>query len=121
MRTAYGEDQDATRQANVRAMVESLLKSVLQSAPADIPGLVQKLSECVSTSMDMQTMVSLATDFSQASGTTVYTCTGPYDGELDPETGLWLCYEDPEGWASLMTVVDEGGNPESDSTQVVGK
>ena len=48
-------------------------------------------------------MISLATDFAQAGNPTIYTCTGPYKGDFMEEYGgLWLCYEDPEGWATLM-------------------
>ena len=121
MRTAYTDltpSEDAMRQSNVRAMTLSLMKAVLQSSPAAIPGLVQDLSKCISTSMDLNTMVSLATDFAQAGNVEVYTCTGPWEGAIDSETGLWLCYEDPEGWADLMQVVDQGGNPETASTTV---
>lgn len=120
-RTDYDTDQDAIRQSNIRAMVLSLINSVLQSPPAEIPGLVQRLSECISTNMDLSQMMSLATDFAGAGGATVYTCTGPYEGDIDPETGLWLCYEDPEGWAELMAAVDAGENPETVSNQVEGK
>ena len=46
---------------------------------------------------------------------------GPLQGDIDQETGLWLCYEDPEGWAALMEAVDSGQNPESAATTVEGK
>ena len=121
MRTAYDGQQDAVRQSNVRAMSVALMKNVLQSPPAEIPGLVQSLSECVSTSMDMQEMIRLATGFAQGGSPTIYTCTGPYEGEIDPATGLWLCYENPEGWAALMASVDAGENPETAATTVEGK
>ncbi len=121
MRTAYGDDQDAKRQSNVRAMTEALLKTVLKSSPAAIPGLVQDLSKCFSTSMDMNDIISLATDFSTAGETTIYTCTGPYKGDIDEATGLWLCYEDPQGWADLMATVNKGEDPSSAATTVNGK
>ncbi len=121
MRTAYGDDQDAKRQANVRAMTEALMRTVLKSSPAAIPGLVQELSKCFSTSMDFSDIVSLATDFSSADSVTIYTCTGPYKGDIDEETGLWLCYEDPQGWATLMEAVNKGENPQSAATTVNGK
>ncbi|MBU5405319.1 LCP family protein [Paraeggerthella hongkongensis] len=121
MRTAYGDDQDAIRQSNVRAMVMALLKSVLQAPPAEIPGLVQRLSACVTTNMELQTMISLAMDFAQSGSPSIYTCTGPYKGDIDPDTGLWLCYENPEGWKALMEAVDAGKNPESVGLKVEGK
>ncbi len=121
MRTAYGDDQDAKRQSNVRAMTESLMKTVLKASPTAIPGLVQDLSKCFSTSMAMDDIISLATDFSAAGETTIYTCTGPYKGDIDEETGLWLCYEDPQGWANLMSVVNKGEDPASATTTINGK
>lgn len=121
MRVVYGDDQDANRQSNIRAMTVALLKSVLQSPPAEVPGLVERLSSCVSSSMDVSTMVNLASGFATKGSPTIYTCTGPYEGDIDPETGLWLCYENPQGWADLMSVVDEGGNPETVNTTVRGK
>ena len=120
MRTAYGDDQDAKRQSNVRAMTVALLKTVLQSSPASIPGTVQSLTQCISTSMDIDTMISLALDFAQAGNTQIYTCTGPYKGDIDEATGMWLCYEDPQGWKTLMAKVDAGENPESSTTTVNG-
>ncbi len=121
MRTAYGDDQDAKRQSNVRAMTEALLKTVLKSSPAAIPGLIQNLTQCFSTSMDLNTMVNLALDFAQADNVQIYTCTGPYKGDIDQATGMWLCYEDPEGWKTLMEKVDKGEDPQNSTTTVNGK
>lgn len=122
MRTAYGANQEAIRQSNVRAMTVALLESVLQSPPVEIPGLVQGFSEFVTTNMDLKTMIALASGFAQEGSFTIYTCTGPYKGDFMEEyDGLWLCYEDPEGWASLMRTVDAGQNPESAATVIEGK
>lgn len=126
MRTAYKDtdSQDAVRQSNVRALAIAMMNSIIQAPVTEIPSLVQNLSSCIKTSMDMNTMVSLATDFAQAKNDVkLYTCTGPYKGDIDKETGLWLCYEDKAGWKDLMSIVDSGGNPkESDAaTQVEGK
>lgn len=121
MRTAYGPDQEAVRQSNIRAMVLALMNQVLDAPPAEIPGLVQRLSQCVSTNVNIQDMISLATGFARDGNTKVYTCTGPYKGDIDPETGLWLCYEDPQGWATLMAAVDAGDDPRTAATTVLGK
>lgn len=119
MRTAYeGQSQDAVRQANVRAMTLALMNSVLDAPLTEIPGLIQNLSTCVSTSMDMNTMVSLATNFAQAGSKTIYTCSGPTAGDIDSETGLWLCYENTEGWQKIMAAVDSGEDPSSVADEV---
>ena len=117
MRTAYSDEegQDAVRQSNVRALAMAMMNSIIKAPVNEIPGLVDKLSSCVQTSMDMNTMVSLATDFAGAKDDVkLYTCTGPYKGDIDAETGLWLCYDDPDGWKQLMDVVKEGGNPKEE-------
>lgn len=117
MRTAYSDEegQDAVRQSNVRALAMAMMNSIIKAPVNEIPGLVDKLSTCVQTSMDMNTMVSLATDFASAKDSVkLYTCTGPYKGDIDADTGLWLCYDDPAGWKQLMDVVKEGGNPKEE-------
>ena len=117
MRTAYSDEegQDAVRQSNVRALAMAMMNSVIKAPVTDIPGLLDRLSSCIQTSMDMNTMVSLATNFAQAKDDVkLYTCTGPYKGDIDSETGLWLCYEDKQGWKDLMDVVKEGGNPKEE-------
>ncbi|MCH4184193.1 MAG: LCP family protein [Eggerthellaceae bacterium] len=114
MRTAYNDtEEDAMRQYNVRAMASALLKSIIHSPVAQIPSLVQQLSQCVTTDISLQDMTSLATNFAQADNVTLYSGGGVYEGDIDPETGLWLCYEDPQGWADLMAKVDAGEDPKT--------
>ena len=50
MRTAYGEDQEAIRQSNVRAMAMALMKSVLQAPPAEIHHYSASCRACPSAS-----------------------------------------------------------------------
>lgn len=119
MRTAYeGQNEDAVRQSNVRSIAVALMNSVLNAPVTEIPGLVQQLSNCVSTSMDMNTMVSLAMDFAGSGGMTLYTCTGPTAGAIDESTGLWLCYPNEEGWAKIMDAVKKGDDPSSIADEV---
>ena len=43
---------------------------------------------------------------------TLYSGSGPAAGEVDDSAGgLWLCYENPEGWKAVMDVVDAGDDP----------
>lgn len=112
MRSSYtDQNQDAARQANVRAMTVALMSTVLHKPVTEIPGVVQQLSTCVSTSMGMNTLTSLALDFAQADTTTLYTCTGPTAGALDEATGLWLCYPNEDGWQKIMAAVESGEDP----------
>lgn len=113
-RTSYDGNQDATRQSNIRIIALGLINRILDAPVTEIPGLLQSFTECVSTDIELGTMVNWATDFAGSGGTTIYTCTGPFDGDIDSETGLWLCYEDPEGWKELMRKVDAGLDPDSE-------
>ena len=55
-------------------------------------------------------------------GVTMYSATGPSDGDFYAEGGEWFCYENPEGWAQVMALVDAGENPaglDYSATQIV--
>ncbi len=64
----------------------------------------------------MNTILDWALRLSQGPNVTLYSCTGPYEGDIDPNSvggNLWLTYEASESWAALMAAVDAGENPES--------
>ena len=42
---------------------------------------------------------------------TIYSTTGPYEGDIDEASGLWLTYRDEAKWREIMDVVDAGGDP----------
>lgn len=113
-RHEYGTDQDENRQNAVRQLAEAILKEALDRPIYELPGTVLDLADCVGTDMKTADLVSLATAFVGGSGDmTVYSGSGPTDGDINEAAGgLWLCYENPQGWADLMSVVDSGGDPE---------
>ena len=79
----------------------------------ELPKTILDLAEYVGTNLKVQDIVSAGFKFS-ASGDTMkmYTCTGPSDGGIRPNTGnLWLCYDNPQGWQILMDTVDKGEDP----------
>ena len=114
MRTAYsynGITQDAIRQANVRALMIGILKQVLSKPVIELPGQIQSIASMVETDIPLTDLVSWATSIAGAGSVTVYSCTGPTEGDLDTETGLWLTEEAPEQWAKIMAEVDAGRDP----------
>lgn len=114
MRTVYNNqniEQDAIRQANIRAMMVGAMKQVLSKPVNEIPGQIQMLSAMIKTDISLDQMVDWAIKLAQAQDVKLYSCTGPTQGSIDDETGLWLTYEAPEQWAKLMDVVDSGGDP----------
>lgn len=122
MRTAYAEQsdipQDAIRQANIRAILTSLIKSVIQAPKAKIPAMVKKLSTMVKTDIPLSDLTSWAMKLAKNDKLTIYSVTGPVAGDIDPETGLWLTYEQPEQWKALMAVVDAGEDPTEIAKQI---
>lgn len=114
MRTDYGtvsDFEETVRQANIRAMMLGVMKQILSSPASEIPGHIQTLAGMVKTDIPLSDLIDWATKIAQADNVTVYTCTGPYQGDYDSETGLWLTYEAPEQWARLMEAVVAGEDP----------
>lgn len=93
----------------------AILKKVLDKPLYELPDTVLDLATCVGTDMKTADIVALALGFAGgASDMTVYSGTGPTEGAINEAAGgLWLCYENPAGWARLMEVVDAGEDPSS--------
>ena len=36
---------------------------------------------------------------------------GPYSGDIDPETELWLAYRDEDTWRAVIASVEQGCDP----------
>ena len=112
-RHEYGDNQEAKRQSNIRQILTAIVEKVLQKPAMELPGAILDLAQSVGTDMNTPDIVSLALSFSgDPGGMTLYSCTGPSNGDFDEaQNGLWLCYENPEGWATLMAAVDAGEDP----------
>lgn len=112
-RHEYGDNQEAKRQSNIRTVLMAIVQKVLEKPLTELPGTVLDLAQSVGTDMNTSDIVSLALGFAGGSSNmTVYSCSGPSNGDfMEQHDGLWLCYENPEGWASLMAVVDAGEDP----------
>lgn len=112
-RHGYETDQDAHRQTAVRQLLMAIMEKTLKRPVTEIPGIVLEEAKYVDTDMKSGDVVSLAMGLSNGSGKfEMYTGTGPHDGDVNPDAGgLWMCYENPEGWRKVMEVVDSGGDP----------
>lgn len=112
-RHEYETDQDAHRQNNIRTLLEAIITKVLEKPFYELPDTVLNLAESVGTDLNAADLVTLAMEYAGGSGSmTMYSCTGPTDGDINESAGgIWLCYENPEGWANLMSVVDAGEDP----------
>ena len=114
MRTAYsyqGITQDAIRQANVRALMVGIIKQVLTKPSLEMLGQIRVLASMVETDISLVDLASWALKIAGSGSVTVYSCTGPTEGNLDASTGLWLTEEAPEQWEKIMAEVDAGRDP----------
>ncbi len=114
-RHEYQTDQDKHRQDNVRQLALAIVKKTLSKPLTEMPQALIDVAGMVGTDMRTGDILALALQYAGTKGTdsmTVYSTTGPSKGDYNSEAGgLWLCYENPEGWAKLMKVVDAGEDP----------
>lgn len=112
VRKSYDTDnQDKTRQGNVRTLVLAIVDTMREKSPLEWPGLGLKVADCLGTDMSFFDFASIAANF-MSGKMTLYSGSGPAAGEVDDSAGgLWLCYENPEGWKAVMDVVDAGDDP----------
>ncbi len=105
-------NQDQFRQQKVRTLLGALADKVLSMPAPSIPGKVIELAQYFETDMSGQDIVGVAASMAVGGGKfTLYQGSGPSDGGLDEATQQWFCYDNPEGWAQVMAVVDSGGDP----------
>lgn len=112
-RHEYESNQDAHRQEAVRSLLQAIVKETLGRPITEMPGTVLDIAEHIGTDMRTADLLGLAAAYGLGGGGfTLYSCTGPTDGDLNVYgNGLWFCYDNPEGWGRLMAVVDAGDDP----------
>ena len=111
----YYVDGDFSRSANQRALIEAIVKKVFSKPVSDLPGLVQQMSSCVSTDMDISALYSLAMQYvNSGKSMTIYSIMVPSTtAEVD---GASYVIANTSELAEIMAVVDAGGDPNTVET-----
>lgn len=110
-RHTYGDNQEAIRQSHDRDLVISAINKVLAD-PTMVDTAVSALISNADTDMSENQLKNLVSDFAQhADQVTIYEGTGPYSGDIDAETQLWLTVRDEDTWAQVIAAVDAGEDP----------
>lgn len=112
-RHEYGDEQDVRRQEAVRSLLQAMVESTLRLPVTEMPGTILDIAEHIGTDLRTSDLLGLAMAYGLGGrGLTLYSCTGPTDGDFDVYgNGLWFCYDNPEGWSRLMAAVDAGDDP----------
>ena len=80
--------------------------------PTIVDTAVSALISNADTDMSENQLKNLVSDFAQhADQVTIYEGTGPYSGDIDAETQLWLTVRDEDTWAQVIAAVDAGEDP----------
>lgn len=110
-RKNYNPNGEVYRQANDRHIVEVMIQKVL-SDPDTAVEMSGKLFDIVDSNWDKDEFLAYASDFAaHADEVHFLGGTGPYEGDDDPESGLWLTWRDEATWHEIMDVVNQGGDP----------
>lgn len=113
-RTGYAKydlDQDSMRQVVNRRMMVSLMQAAYAD-PSKVGNVLEALQGSITTNIPVDTQVAWAKALAKdASEITVYGTSGPFDGDIDEESQLFLVTLDPQNWKNLMSAVDAGQDP----------
>lgn len=113
-RTSYGDynlDQDMMRQLVNRRMMASLIGAAYAD-PSKTGSVLEALQGAIDTNISVDDQVAWANALADgADEITIYGTSGPFDGDVDAESNLFLVTYDPDNWHNLMSVVGEGDNP----------
>lgn len=111
VRKVYADDQDAIRQMTNRSIVEACIAKVAAS-PEITQAAVDALMANCDTNWPADDLADLVADFaSHSSDMVVYKATGPYEGDINEQTGEWLAYRDEAAWAKVISLAEAGKDP----------
>ena len=104
-------NMDSSRQYDDRAIIVSLMSKVINN-PGEMAAYTGDFMSIVHTNMTDAELVFYVSKFIDNAKKVKFLCGSfPADGDIDPGTQLWLAWYDPDMWAAIMKVVDEGGDP----------
>lgn len=110
-RHTFGDNQEAKRQVQDRALVVAGIQKVAQDSSL-VETAVSAMMQCADTNMTQDQLTKLVTNFAQnADKLTIYQATGPYAGDTDPDSGLWITVRDEATWQQIIQAVDAGEDP----------
>ena len=112
---------DYQRQANQRTFLQALAKQVLAADPITIASTVTKVAEMVTTDMDVNEIISVASSMQGLNENDIQTYTVPSSGTISPDDGLWYEYAIESEWKALIEAINAGEYPQQDVGALSGE
>lgn len=112
---------DYQRQANQRTFLQALAKQVLASDPLTIASTVTKAAEMVTTNMDVNEIIAVASSMQGLKESDIHTYTVPSSGGISPDDQLWYELTIESEWRALIEAIDAGEYPEQDVGELSGE
>ena len=102
-------DGDFTRTANQRKLIMAIVEKVLALPVTELPGVIQSASQCVTTDLSVNDILSLAQQFKDEGDLTIYS-------GMVPSTTGWIgqisyVFTDEAALKEMMEVVEAGEDP----------
>ena len=112
-RKEYGDNQDALRQVNVRAIEKGIIDKALNSISLnDAAKLLTSLKNNTYSNFNLEDFGFLLANFiNNKDNVRVFSTTGPYNGG-ENEHGIWVINEDEQAWGEIGLMLKNGINPE---------
>jgi len=100
---------DFQRTTSQRLLIEAAVQKVLAMNPTEYPGLLMKVSECMTTDLSVQELLGLAQAFTDEPEMKMYSAMVPSTTEeID---GVSYVITDEAAFAEMMKLIDSGKNP----------
>lgn len=111
-RKQYADDQDACRQIQDRQIVQRIVEATSAQPAGNAETFANILLSQVNTNMDKDVLVAYMQMF-MANGkvNSFQSGTGPYKGDIDEASGLWVAIRDEGTWSQVIAEVNAGGDP----------
>lgn len=109
VRERYGYTRgDFQRADNQKLVAQAIVKQVLDQQPAQLPGTIQSLAECVTVNYSVSDIIELAQQF-QKTGVVFYSSTVPSTTATIDGVSYAITMQD--AWNEMMELVKQGKDP----------
>ena len=111
----WSGNADPYRQTNDRYLLRTMIEQIL-AHPKTAGDMAFALYPFIETDFSDRELAAYVEDFAEhAKELSTESYTGPYAGEFDVETELWLAYREEEVWRQVMEAIENG----EDASEIV--